>query len=102
MHNNRNLDQSSAHVPALTPLEAIEAAFLSLARGIRPVALPAALLADHPTSNGAGRAVPVGQVRARLVHPSCRCGCWKVHPCWSCGMSVLVEGSAESVVASYV
>jgi hypothetical protein len=50
----------------------MEAAFVSLSRGVRPVALPAALLADHPTSGAAGRAVPVDQVRARLIHPSCR------------------------------
>ncbi|MGW7006525.1 hypothetical protein ACWGCW_27830 [Streptomyces sp. NPDC054933] len=72
MHNNRNLDQSSTDVPALSPLEAIEAAFVSLARGIRPVALPAALLADRPTGEAAGRPVPVDQVRARLIHPCCR------------------------------
>jgi hypothetical protein len=52
---------------ACSPLEALEAAFCQLARGIRPVVLPAALLTGRP----AAHRVPVDQVRARLAHPSC-------------------------------
>jgi hypothetical protein len=72
MHTYRNhhRDRSSAEVRSLSPMEALDAAFVSLARGIRPLALPAALLTDHPEAGP----VPVDQVRARLTHPCCESG----------------------------
>ncbi|MET9296877.1 hypothetical protein [Streptomyces sp. NPDC003077] len=61
---HRNL---SSPTPAPSPLAALDATFLSLARGIKPVTVPATLFTDHPTN----RLLPVDQVRARLAHPSC-------------------------------
>lgn len=49
------------------PLQALDAAFMTLARGPRPLTLPAADFTDEPTDH----LVPVDEVRARLVHPSC-------------------------------
>jgi hypothetical protein len=66
-HTPRNRSVQPA-VADLSPLEALEAAFVSLSRGIRPVTLPAALLSEQPVD---GR-VPVDEVRSRLGHPSCR------------------------------
>lgn len=58
----------AAGSPARSPLASLDATFLSLARGIRPLNLPAALFTDCPGE----QALPVDQVRARLAHPSCR------------------------------
>ncbi|MEU1627068.1 hypothetical protein ABZ746_17445 [Streptomyces sp. NPDC020096] len=63
-----NPNRTASTTPAISPLSVVDAAFLSLARGIRPLSLPAALLADPLVD----RPVPVDQVRARIVHPSCR------------------------------
>ncbi len=49
------------------PLQALDAAFLALAHGSRPLTLPAAAFSDEPTD----RLMPIDEVRARLVHPSC-------------------------------
>ncbi|GAA1926121.1 hypothetical protein [Streptantibioticus ferralitis] len=59
---------TSSVLSARSPLAALDAAFLSLARGIRPVALPAALLTGRPSD----QLLPVDEVRDRLAHPSCR------------------------------
>ncbi len=56
----------SAGTPARSPLAALDAMFLSLARGIRPLTLPNSLFTDR-----LGQPLPVDQVRARLAHPSC-------------------------------
>jgi DNA-directed RNA polymerase specialized sigma24 family protein len=53
---------------ASSPLAALDAAFVALTRGIRPLTLPAALFTNAPASP----VLPVDEVRTRLVHPSCR------------------------------
>src|SRR2546423_8906735 len=64
-HNHHNSQQPA--IADRSPLEALEAAFATLSRGIRPVTLPCALVNGQPA---AGQ-VTVEEVRSRLVHPSC-------------------------------
>ena len=59
--------QSTAVSISPLPLQALDAAFLALARASRPLTLPAAAFSDEPID----RLVPVDEVRARLIHPSC-------------------------------
>ncbi|WP_199550371.1 hypothetical protein [Streptomyces sp. N35] len=58
----------NAHHPQAThsPLELLDDAFLALARAPQPLTLPAQLVCTQPVVE----ALPVDQVRARLVHPS--------------------------------
>ncbi len=61
-------DTTAAGTPSRSPLTALDATFLSLARGIRPLTLPNSLFTDRLGE----QPLPVDQVRARLAHPSCR------------------------------
>ncbi|GHJ35468.1 hypothetical protein [Streptomyces sp. TS71-3] len=70
MHHRHQTLRSSARCqsPLRSPLTELEQAFLSLARRVEPLTLPAHLVCDEPDR----AAWPVDRIRTHLAHPSTR------------------------------